>query len=102
MERSNCACDTALVAKIKIGMYSGSVNKDNNIPEFLTPTISEAPIAPIRLKLGVANKRVNINIYILSISKKRAIPISGDSRIVGRPVRSQCAVIFANNIRDRE
>ncbi len=62
MERSNCACDTALVAKIKIGIYSGNINKDNNIPEFLIPTMSDAPIAPIRLKLGVANNRVNINI----------------------------------------
>jgi len=74
ISKSNCAWDTALDAKIKIGIYKGNINNDNNMPEFLTPTMSEAPMVPIRLKLGVAKSKVNINTLILSPSKNRSTP----------------------------
>ena len=53
------------------------------------PTTREAPIAPIKLKLGEANKSINIKTQILSASMKSVIPIKGDSKMIGRPVSSQ-------------
>ena len=51
---------------INIGTYKGRTNNDKSIPEFLMPTIKEAPIAPIKLRQGVAISNVSIRIKILS------------------------------------
>ena len=64
------------------------------MPEFLIPTISEAPIAPIKLKLGVASNSVSINTLTLSPSKNKNRPNKGDNKIIGMPVKIQWAVIL--------
>jgi hypothetical protein len=58
------------------------------------PTISDAPIEPIKLRLGVANNKVNINTQIPSLSKNRNTPSNGDNNIIGIPVRIQCEIIL--------
>jgi heme exporter protein CcmB len=42
-----------------------------NIPEFLIPTMREAPMAPIRLRLGVASSRVSIKTLTPSLFKNK-------------------------------
>lgn len=102
ISRPNCACDTALDAKIRIGIYSGKISSDNSMPEFLIPTISDAPIAPIKLRLGVANNSVIINTEIPLLSRNKNNPKSGDSKIIGIPVSIQCEMIFDSINKGRE
>ena len=64
----------ALVAKIRIGMYRGSISKDNSIPEFFMPTTREAPIEPIRLRHGVAIIKVNTKTTMLLEEYKSYFP----------------------------
>ena len=79
----------ALVAKIRIGMYRGSISKDNSIPEFFMPTTREAPIEPIRLRHGVAIIKVNTKTTMLLESRNNAIPRNGDKIIIGSPDKIQ-------------
>ena len=72
------------------------------MPEFLIPTISDAPILPIRLKLGVARSNVIISTLMPSSSKNRKTPNKGDSKIIGIPVSSQCAKILDSINNGRE
>ena len=47
------AVSTALTPNIKIGMNKGRINSDSNTPLRRDPKISEAPIDPIKLNVGV-------------------------------------------------
>jgi hypothetical protein len=75
-------------------MYRGRISKDNNIPVFFILTIKDAPIEPIKLRLGVASKSVVINTNVALLSRNKKTPKSGDSKIIGIPVRIQCEIIF--------
>ena len=97
-----CCWETALEVNINIGIYNGRINSDSNIPEFFIPTINEAPIVPIKLKLGVASKRVVNNKIILLLSSIRILASIGDNNTIGSPVRIQFTLVLANTINAKE
>ena len=91
----------ALMPKIKTGIYSGKIKRDNNTPLRLAPRVRAAPMEPIRLNVGVPMKRLNIRTGKPPASIFNSKARQGAATIRGRPVVNQCVVIFAATMSSR-
>tara|TARA_B100001123_G_scaffold425257_1_gene537872 strand:- start:98 stop:364 length:267 start_codon:yes stop_codon:yes gene_type:complete len=52
----------AVTEKIRTGIISGRINSEINTPERLEPSTRAAPIAPIKLIVGVPRSMLKINV----------------------------------------
>ena len=80
---------TALTPKIRIGIYNGKTSKESKTPLRRAPRIKAAPMAPIRLKLGVPNASAEISTAKPLMGRFRSIARTGAAMIRGSPVVSQ-------------
>ena len=85
----------ALTPKINIGVYRGKTSKESSIPLLRAPNINAAPMAPIKLRLGVPTASAAINIPKPSKGRFIRIPRIGAAIMIGKPVVSQWAVTLA-------
>ncbi len=89
---------TQLLPKINIGIFKGKTNKGIKIPRCLAFRVKAEPNVPIKLKVGVPQKREIIRVPMLEPCICNASPRSGAISITGRPVVNQCVIIFVSAI----
>lgn len=82
---------TAPAPKISTGIYKGRTSRDTSTPPPLSPKVSAAPIAPIRLNTGVPNNNDRASTSNASVCRSNWNPSIGDIRTSGTPVTIQCA-----------
>ena len=86
---------TAPAPKMSTGIYSGSTNKATSNPLPRTPSVSAAPIAPIRLNAGVPSNKASTKTNNASLGNAYCKPMIGASNTTGKPQTIQCAKILA-------
>ena len=77
------------------GISSGSVRSDSSAPERRIPSVSAAPIEPIRLSATVPTATEAMIPGMAAPGAPSATPASGAISASGSPVSSQCAAVFA-------
>lgn len=84
---------TAALPNIKTGIYSGSTSSEINIPPRLSPTVSEAPIQPNKLRTPVPSSKLLTNTGIEAVERFSITANRGDTRANNKPVTNQWAPI---------
>src|SRR6185312_3604246 len=77
------------------GISSGNVRSDSSAPERRIPSVSPAPIEPMRLNATVPTATDAMIPGTAAGGAPSAIPASGAIKASGNPVSSQCAAVFA-------
>ncbi len=79
------------------GIASGSTSSDSSAPPRRTPSVSPAPIAPIRLSDDAAQQQRHADARHRRGGAPRLIAASGPASASGRPVSSQCVAVLASS-----
>src|SRR6185312_4405423 len=86
----------ARAPKISTGSDSGSVSSDSSAPERFMPSVSAAPIEPIRLRATLPTATDATIPATAAAGAPSDSAASGAMSASGRPVSSQCAALLAN------
>src|SRR5882762_5336046 len=96
--RPEAAASDAPAPMISTGTYRGSTSSESNAPPPRRPSVSAAPIAPIRLRTGVPSAKDSARTPRSSGGKANCSAKTGEIRTRGRPDVTQWANTFAATV----